>query len=140
MNSYLNYEWYRNNEPITSSYANSLFSPNEAYIKGNLFRNLYNQYKNYQPAQLNPKNEREKKLIELSAIAFATHELNLYLDIHPEDQSMLSLFNDYRNRQNELREEYEREYGPLKVCSNSLEGKSIFTWESEAWPWEVKNV
>ena len=44
---------------------------------------------------LNPKDEREKKLYELSAICFAAHELNLYLDLHPEDKSMFMLFNDY---------------------------------------------
>ena len=85
------------------------------------------------------KSEKEKKLFELSAVAFAAHELNLYLDLHPEDQSMLALFNDYRRKSNELIKEYEENYGPLTVSSDALEGNT-FTWEKDTWPWEGKNV
>lgn len=138
MNSYINYDWYRNANMKNFSNMN-LFSPREGFEKGNLFSNLYSQYKNYRPAALKPKNEREKKLFELSAIAFAAHELNLYLDIHPEDQSMLALFNDYRRKSNDLIKEYEEKYGPLTISSNSLEGNT-FAWEEDAWPWEGKNV
>lgn len=139
MNSYINYDWYRNASMNKFNNMN-LFTPRESYEKGNLFGNLYSQYKNYRPASLNPRNEREKKLFELSAIAFAAHELNLYLDVHPEDQSMLALFNDYRQKSNDLIREYEEQYGPLTVSSNSLEGKNMFIWEAETWPWEEKNV
>lgn len=138
MNNYINYDWYRNTK--MNSFANAdLFNPTEAYEKGNLFRELYSQYKNYRPATLKPKNERERKLLELSTIAFAAHELNLYLDLHPEDQSMLALFNDYRKKSNELIREYEEKYGPLTVSSNSIDGNK-FTWTTNPWPWEGKNV
>jgi len=138
MNNYINYDWYRNTK--MNSFANAdLFNPTEAYEKGNLFRELYSQYKNYRPATLKPKNERERKLLELSTIAFAAHELNLYLDLHPEDQSMLALFNDYRKKSNELIREYEEKYGPLTVSSNSIDGNK-FTWTTDPWPWEGKNV
>lgn len=116
-----------------------LFSPKEGYEKGNLFSGLYSQYKNYRPANLKPRNEKESKLYELSTIAFAAHELNLYLDLHPEDQSMLALFNDYRRKSNELIKEYEEKYGPLNISSNSLEGNK-FTWATDTWPWEGNNV
>ena len=39
-----------------------LFNPNEGFIKGNLFSNLYSEYKNYKPQNLNPRNEQEKML------------------------------------------------------------------------------
>ena len=80
-----------------------------------------------------------RPIYELSAIAFAAHELNLYLDLHPEDQSMLALFNDYRRKSNELTREYEEKYGPLNISSNSLDGNN-FTWATDPWPWEGKNV
>ena len=60
--------------------AVSLYSPEEGYMKGNLFPELYDQYKNYQPVILRAKDEQSKLLLELSAVSFASHELNLYLD------------------------------------------------------------
>lgn len=139
MNNYLNYEWYRNmNYKPNNSYTNNLFNPNEAYTKGNLFRDLYEEYKNYRPMELRPRTEQEKKLYELSAVAFAAHELNLYLDLHPEDQSMFMLFSDYQKKANRLMEEYEANYGPLTIGSESMD--KSFTWAKEKWPWEGSNV
>lgn len=142
MNNYMNYDWYRNT--TMNNFQNvpnvDLFTPTEGYEKGNLFRGLYSQYKNYRPATLKPKTEKERKLYELSAVAFAAHELNLYLDLHPEDQSMLTIFNDYRKRSNDLIREYEEKYGPLTVSSNSLENGNSFTWATYPWPWEGRNV
>ena len=127
---------YRNN---TDLYRNvnipSLFSPVEAYNNGILFSNLYSQYKNYKPAVLKASNERAKLFLELSQISFAAHELNLYLDMHPDDESMITLFNDYRERANQLISEYESKYGPLSISSDSL-NQSPFAWEKDAWPWE----
>lgn len=113
----------------------SLFTPEEGYNKGNLFANLYDQYKNYNPRPLKAVSEKERLLLELSRIKFAAHELNLYLDIYPDDNSMLTLFNDYRNRANELKKQYESLYGPLTISSNSLEN-SPFMWVENSWPWE----
>lgn len=135
MNNYINYDWYRNNKVFPNM---DLFNPSEGYFKGNLFRNLYSQYKNYQPIKLVAKNEQERMLYELSAICFAAHELNLYLDLHPDDQSMLALFNDYRTRGNNLTKAYESKFGPLFITSDSLENS--FDWEKKAWPWEGNNV
>lgn len=138
MNNFINYDWYRNTK--MNNFSNTdLFTPKEGFEKGNLFRELYSRYKNYRPANLKPGNEKESKLYELSAVAFAAHELNLYLDLHPEDQSMLTLFNDYRRKSNDLIKEYEEKYGPLNISSNSLEGNS-FTWVTDTWPWEGNNV
>ena len=139
MNNFINYDWYRNNKMNSFTNNADLYPPKEGYEKGNLFPKLYSQYKNYKPANLKPRNEQESKLYELSAIAFAAHELNLYLDLHPEDQSMLTLFNDYRKKSNDLIKEYEEKYGPLTVSSNSLEGNT-FTWATDTWPWEGRNV
>lgn len=52
---------------------------------------------------------------------------------------MLALFNDYRRKSNELTREYEEKYGPLNISSNSLDGNN-FTWATDPWPWEGKNV
>ena len=135
MNNYKYYDYlYRNNMN-----NQNLFNPQEGFIKGNMFSNLYSQYKNYMPQRLNPMNEQEKLLYELDSIGFAMHDLNLYLDMHPEDQSMVALFNDYRRKLEELTKNYESMYGPLTVNSNEMENKT-FSWVNTSWPWEGNNV
>ena len=108
-NLFNNNNWYR--ELKRNSYQNnmtsSLFNPTEGYNNGNLFTGLYSQYKNYRPATLSANNEKDQMMLELSRIAFAAHELNLYLDLHPTDQTMLALFNDYKNEADKLTKEYE---------------------------------
>ena len=142
MNNYINYDRFRNNAYMNNytnnPYENDLFNPQEGFEKGNMFKNLYSQYKDYSPEKLKPKNAQERKLYELSAICFAAHDLNLYLDMHPEDRSMFMLFMDYQKQANRLIEEYERNYGPLNI--NSEEMNKSFTWESDKWPWEDRNV
>ena len=113
----------------------SLYNPLDGYNKGNLFPNLYSQYKNYKPVELKADNEREQILLDLSKVAFAAHELNLYLDLNPNDESMLTLFNDYRKEANALMRQYEAKYGPLNIKSDSLE-KGPFAWVKNMWPWE----
>ncbi len=113
----------------------TLFNVTDAYNNGNLYSNLYSQYKNYKPTILKANNEKEQLLLELSRVAFAAHELNLYLDLYPNDESMLALFNDYRQEANSLLEQYESKYGPLNVSSDNME-KSPFAWENTSWPWE----
>ncbi len=146
MNNYYfdNYNLYRNmSNNNYYPYMNNmneinLYNPKEGFEKGNLFSNLYSEYKNYSPIKYNPKNEREKLLFELQTICFAAHELNLYLDIHPENQSMLALFNDYRRKELELTKQYEEKYGPLTVDSNEV-GDNSFKWVEDKWSWEVNN-
>lgn len=154
MNNYnfINYDWYRN-MPKNNRYGNlnmrnnnyfypefnlnnNLFPPSEGFKNGNLFSNLYNQYKDYSPLKPNAKTNQEKELLKIQEISFAAHELNLYLDTHPNDQSMLTLFNDYQNQLNELVSNYENKYGPLTV-NNSI-NTNFFTWEENTWPWEVR--
>jgi len=135
MNNYKYYDYlYRNNMN-----NQNLFNPKDGFEKGNMFSNLYSEYKNYKPQKLNPRNEQEKVLYELDSIGFAMHELNLYLDMHPEDQSMVVLFNDYRKKYDELTKSYESMYGPLGVSSNEMENKT-FSWINSPWPWEGNNV
>ena len=135
--NYINYDWYRNANMNYQNMNNNsnLFNPKDGFEKGNMFSNLYSEYKNYKP--INPKinNDRERLLNDISSICFASHELNLYLDIHPEDQSMISLFNDYKMKEKELISEFENKYGPL--TTNSIM-KNPFSWEEEKWPWEVE--
>ena len=132
--NFLNNNWYRNMQNNMNN--SSLFTPIDGFEKGNMFANLYNQYKNYKPAKLKASNEREKIFLELVSICFAAHDLNLYLDLHPEDSSMLALFNDYRMKENELKRVYESKYGPLTVNSDSGINNDSSMWVNSVWPWE----
>ncbi len=140
MNNYIEYDWYRNNNYLNNQYNSnnmSLDNPKDGFEKGNMFKNLYNQYKDYKPAKLIATNDREQKLYDISAMCFAAHELNLYLDLNPDDKSAFMLFMDYEKKTNKMVEEYERMYGPLNVDSKEMQS---FTWSTENWPWEVRNV
>ncbi len=136
MNSYYEYDFMRNNENYYVNNSTNLVGPGVGFIRGNLFKNLYSPYKNYQPRKIIARNDREKKLLELSEVSFAAHELNLYLDLHPEDQSMFLLFQDYEKKCHQLTEEFESMYGPLKVSSPMQN----FSWVNDEWPWEGQNV
>ncbi len=140
---YLNdtmYQKMRMNSMRNFNRNSSLFSPSDGYNNGNMFTNLYSQYKNYRPAQLSGNTEKEKMLLEIGRISFAAHDLNLYLDLYPNDESMLTLFNDYRKSANELISQYEVKFGPLNIVSNSLEN-GPFKWINGPWPWEdINNV
>lgn len=137
-NNYLSNNYFRNTTPSMENSKSSLYTPTEGYNKGNLFADLYEEYKNYKPVTLVAGNEQQKLFLELSKMAFAAHELNLYLDLNPDDETMLSLFNDYRTRANNLMMEYENKYGPLTIASDSL--SSSFLWEKQDWPWKGGNV
>ena len=129
-NYYYQYDW-RNNSMDNMN----LFNPKEGFEKGNMFENIYSQYKNYKPQELRPMNEEERLLYNIQTICFAAHDLNLYLDTHPEDQSMITLFNDYLKKEEELINEYESKYGPMTIKDGSMN-----KWVNSKWPWEVDNV
>ena len=115
----------------------SLFSPAVGLDNGNMFSELYQPYKNYKPTNVAANNERESLIRELARMGFAAHELNLYLDLHPDDTSMITLFNDYREKYNQLVKQYDEKFGPLLISSNTL-NQTPFLWERDIWPWEVK--
>ena len=76
-------------------------------------------------------------LLNISELSFASHDLNLYLDVHPNNQEALNLFNNYRRKANELTEMYERKYGSLSV--SMINNDTVpFNWAISKWPWEDK--
>lgn len=135
-NCFSNGNWL--NEIRNDSISNqNLVTPSVGFDRGNMFNDLYDQYKNYRPKQLVGRDERENLLLSISRLCFAAHELNLYLDIYPNDISMLTLFNDYQRKADELTRTYEAKYGPLSIDSDNL-NQTPFMWEESVWPWEGK--
>lgn len=135
----INYQNFDNNTfsnnfmmPTTN---NELLDPGEALEKGNLFKNLYVPYKNYRPFELKAKTEREKLLNQIRSYGFAMKDLNLYLDVNPNNTSYINLYNEYRKIKEKLWKQYEKTYGPLDLMSESLE-KNNWVWNNSPWPWE----
>ena len=121
-----------------NSMNKDLASPYEGYIKGNLYNNLYKQYKNYRPSKLAPNNEQAELLLNVNQLSFAAHEIRLYLDVYPNDTNMINLFNKYQQQANEAVKVYEQKYGP--ILQSSLSENNKFSWEAYAWPWEMEEM
>ena len=115
-----------------------LAGPYDGFIKGNLFNNLYNQYKSYRPTRLSPNNEQAELLLNVDQTTFAAHELKLYLDVYPNDTNMINLYNEYQKIASEQIKAYERKYGPLLADSPSA--NNSFSWEAYSWPWETEEM
>ena len=126
-----------NNQLNLNMISNSqIIDPTQGWIRGNLFANLYDPYKNYKPMEPNPKNERETLLYQIMQYKFALIELNLYLDTHPNDTTTVNLYNKYLDIEKQMCDKYESMYGPLSLDSNYL-GKNNWNWKNSPWPWEV---
>ncbi len=118
------------------NYKNSLLDPTEGFVRGNIFGNLYNSYKNYKPNNLNPKNEKEAMLWSFLQYNFTLKDLGLYLDIYPNDSNVLNIYKQYLNIYKDIKNEYEKKYGPL-TCNSMYAINGEWKWNNSPWPWEV---
>ena len=124
------------NQNMNMTTNQNLASPYEGFIRGNLYNNLYQQYKNYRPQRLVPNNEQAELLLNVNQTTFAAHEIRLYLDNYPNDTNMINLFNQYQKQASDAIKAYEKKYGPILQDSPSETNK--FSWQAYSWPWEVE--
>lgn len=117
---------------VNFSRETSILNPTEGFLRGNMFKDEYVPYKNLTFLKLNPTNEREKELYKLMALSFAINDLNLYLDLHPNDTEMFKLFKKFVSEEKELCEHFEKKYGPLEIDGIM----STYTWINNPWPWD----
>lgn len=113
----------------------NVLSPMDGFLRGNMFQDEYEPYKNLTYFKLNPSNDKERLLYQVMAYSFAINDLNLYLDLHPDNKGMLDLFKKYVKEEKELCNEYVNKYGPLEV--NEVMGQK-FDWINSPWPWETR--
>ena len=113
--------------------SGNLFDVYNGFIRGNMFPDLYNQYKISRPYDVKPMNEQAELLTKVDAYCFAAHELNLYLDTHPNDRDMINLFKELTLDSKMAIDEYEKKYGPLFVDSSVT---YPWAWNNSPWPWE----
>lgn len=115
-----------------NDYNQQLYPIEEGFMKGNMFPNEYKPYKNYKVKQIKPTNKKEEKLYKIMSLGFAITDLNLYLDLHPDNEEKLQKFKSLVKQKESLEEEYIKEYGPLKL--EQVNGNT-FNWVSD-FPWE----
>lgn len=149
MNNYLNDYNYMNtyNQNLSNNFQkqflnynegsinNSLYEPYQGFIRGNMFQKLFDPYKLKEPYEIKPMNEQAEMLTYIDSLCFACTDLNLYLDVNPNDRNKIDLFNKYSLQKKELLEEYQRKFGPLLLNSDSL-NTYPWAWNDRPWPWE----
>lgn len=157
MNEY-NYDYYNQNSRLASlndvmpnyipktnymptnqsnnNYNNQILEPYEGLIRGNLFANLYDPYKNYKIQKLNPKTESSALKNQWQQYNFALTDLSLYLDLHPDDQNALALYNQYNQILKQIEEKYNSMYPPLSQNSIYITKNNNWNWLTASWPWE----
>lgn len=80
--------------------------------------------------------EREILLKKISTYKFAIIDIQLFLDTHPDDKSMLNKLNEYKKTVTPLVREYETKFGPLK---KSNEDNNTWLWVKNPWPWDTED-
>ena len=71
-------------------------------------------------------NERDKMLNKVRELAFATHEINLFLDSHPDNKMVLRYFRKYNEELKKATALFEESYGPLTV--SAADNCENWTW------------
>jgi hypothetical protein len=112
---------------------NQVYDVYNGFIRGNMFPDLFNEYKLTRPYDIKPMNEQAEMLTKVDAYSFALNDINLYLDTHPNDQKMINLFKQYSEDVKTVTREYESKYGPLYASSS--EGYP-WDWNNMPWPWD----
>lgn len=79
---------------------------------------------------------RDLLLKQLSALDFMAVDLHLYLDTHPNDRNALVMYNNVVTQADVLRQNYERQYGPL--FSYRSIGGYPWNWINNPWPWQYE--
>ena len=134
MNYYPNFNYIDMYNNFIPKQPSDLFEPYDGFIRGNLFKKSYDPYKLKEPYEVKPINEQAKMLTEIDSLCFAIVDLNLYLDVFPNDKEKIDLFNRYREKKERLTKDYENKYGPITMDSDSL-NKAPWAWNNLPWPW-----
>lgn len=141
-------DWYNDmmNNPFVDNFVNTNnnymnnnsnnINYEEGLDRGNLFDDLYKGYKNYRYRKLRASNSKEELLYTILKHKFLLNDLNLYLDIYPDDRRYITEYNKYLNNLEKAMNEYESKYGPLTVGSEYATKNNNWAWDNNPWPWE----
>ncbi len=115
----------------------NLFNEKEGLMYGNMFRNEYDQYKNYHVTKINALTDKEELLLKIYEYDFALNDLSLYLDLHPDNDYVYNQFRKYTEESKKCIDLYEKKYGPLELCDSNY---TSYMWEKGPWPFEGGNI
>ena len=80
----------------------------------------------------NRREVRREMMKKIKCLSFAIVDLAQYLDTHPDDRKAICLHREYTNQLNDLKDKYQRVFGPLSIyypCNK-------WRWLENPWPWE----
>lgn len=83
-------------------------------------------------------NDKSKLCRKIHEFDFSIEEMQLYLDVHPNNKRALALLDELRKKRNELVVLYEQRFGPYIVTPNDVPAKEPWGWIESPWPWETK--
>ena len=139
---YNSYSMYPLSDPFIRTFMidnntnqDKFINASEGFLRGNMEKGTYVPYKNMNYIKPVFDNQRQKDLYELQKVCFAAHDVNLYLDTHPNDANMIKLYNDYLRSEKKLEREYEEKYGPLNLSDDSGLNVTPWAWIENPWPW-----
>lgn len=113
--------------------VSDLVNDKTGLLRGNMFESEYKPYKNYNPINIIANTEKDSLFLKLYETNFAIIDLNLYLDLHPEDNEMYEVYKKYVNNFEKLKKMYEEKYGPLEItCVDT----NTYEWTKNPWPWD----
>lgn len=79
----------------------------------------------------------KKELLQwINIVSFATDDVKLFLDTHPQDPNALAYFHEYDKLRGQALKEYATYYGPLTVDTTMESCTDRWNWTSEPWPWQ----
>ncbi len=115
----------------------SYFSAEEAFIKGNIIKEEYKGYKNYNPRLPKPLDQRTKKLLYIQMLSNYINDLVLLLSVDPTNKEVLNLFEQTRKKLKEEETSYNAMYPSFlekdaKITKDGLDYLSLKPcWENE---------
>lgn len=119
----------------SSNKSNEFFDLKTGLNKGTIFKNEYEPYKNYKEYSLIPNNDQEKLFLKIYELDNAIIDLNLYLDIYENDETVYNLFKKYVLEYNNSLKEYAKNYGPLELSESNY---MKYEWSEEPWPFDYQ--
>ncbi len=122
-----------NMKSMSNMSSSKFLTAKEGFLRGNMFKDEYKPYKNLTYVNIKPRNDREAKLFNVMQYSFAINDMNLYLDLHPEDRNALMLLEEFIKEEKEAKKEYIKSYGPLTI--NETSGEK-YEWINGPWSWE----
>ena len=80
-------------------------------------------------------NERQTLKRRIDALAFAIHELVLFLDTHPHNRQAMELLREFRRRRKAAIADYEAKCGAYIETVKDVDPTDHWSWINSPWPW-----